>query len=368
MKILLKDKIQKCEYCSAEFTYKEEKRFCRKECYHESLKKDDCKETIKCITCNKEFIFYKYKNRSFCSNECAKQKCHLLKKKKPKRTHKNCEICGDSFKFKHRSQSRCPKHYNKRICITNKNKYIRVSRNKTAKNCIYCGSVYISKNEYFCSKKCSLLNMNITINDFSELNNISSYFAGFLFGDGHIDHRNKRVSISLSQKYYTNYLILEQLSNYVFGENKITIRDNSYHYSLSFGSNEIINNLQRFGMQHNQKSLYDTLILPQYHTKDFIRGYFDADGWASIRLQKHKNGKLYLSKNVGLCSYREDNIIKVNEYIGLNTNIAKKRNQEMYELRFYSYNDIKHFYNLINGYPRLEHKWTKLDFLNHLTT
>jgi len=363
MKTLLKNKIQTCETCSLNFTYKSIKRFCSTSCYYESLRDPSTKEICKCVTCQKSFNSYKYKNRKFCSNACAKGNCSKFKKTLPKSKYANCKICDKKFLKRTKHSTRCDEHYNKQYTtLADGSKIERVANHLILRNCIHCNSAYISKNKYFCSKTCSALNTNKTINDFSELNEISAYFAGFIFGDGHIAHKQNRISISLSQKYYTNYLLLVELSNYIFGENKVKVRNKSYHYSLGFGSKEIVYNLQRFGMNHNQKSLYDTLILPQYYTKDFIRGYFDADGWVSCRLNK----KRYLTKNVGLCSYRKCNLEKINNFIDLNRTISSKKNQELYELRYNSYSDIKYFYDLINGYQRLEHKWNKLTFLSHL--
>lgn len=224
--------------------------------------------------------------------------------------------------------------------------------------CLNCSTVFLrhkSRKAKYCSPKCAVEHRRRKIiNDFSVETPESCYWAGFIFGDGCLN-KNK-VQICLSIKDIDH---LRSFSNFVFGTDYVGKYDDRCHIQIN--NPEISQNLRRYGISEN-KTIYSELILPDEYSSDFIRGYFDADGWVSVNRYCHKNGKTYDKLCIGICSYLEKNLKIVSELLP-KCYISKKNNQELFEIRSQSKNVICDIANKLNGYPRLERKWKKLDFL-----
>lgn len=211
----------------------------------------------------------------------------------------------------------------------------------------------------YCSFECSVLHRKFQIiNDFSELTSESSYWAGFLFGDGSID-MNQKVQVCLSNlDGGYNLTHLKKLSEYVYGQNRVNEYDTRIH--LQFKTDNLLENLGKFGIIPN-KTHNGHMVLPDRFKHDFIRGYFDADGWCSVRKQLNKKyNKYYDNNSIGLCSYLSKNLEIVTQYLP-KTNITKKKTQELYEVRWASKNKLLECYKTLNGVLRLESKWEKFD-------
>lgn len=256
----------------------------------------------KCKKCQKDIHDYKSAKRLFCSKEC-KFACD----------QKRCKSCNILF-------------YNKK-----------------------------HPNSIFCSKECDIdYKKRLVINDFSDLTAESAYWAGFIFGDGHVV--NKRLIVGLSINNQENLFLLQKLSNFIHGMDHVKTFKNTYSFSVTDG--DIINNLLRFGIIHN-KTYNGTLILPDNYQSDFARGYFDADGWISIFKDRLK----YTRHCWGLCSYHSNNLEIINGILPHKLTISKKKSQHLYELRSANLNKVKDICNFLNGKIRLESKWKKIDLL-----
>lgn len=226
------------------------------------------------------------------------------------------------------------------------------------KICKYCKVLFINKkhpNNIFCSKVCDInYKKRKVINDFSILTEESSYFAGFIFGDGCVV-KNKLI-VNLSINKIENLKLLKKMSYYIHGKNYV----NTYKrlYSLVVTDQNIVNNLNKFGIIPH-KTYNGTLILPQKYENDFIRGYFDADGWISIFKDKYG----YKRQNFGICSYHSTNLEIINDLLPHKLTISKKKSQHLYELRCSKLNKIKDICVYLNGKTRLESKWKKIKLL-----
>lgn len=193
------------------------------------------------------------------------------------------------------------------------------------------------------------------LNDFSKLNKVSAYWAGFLFGDGNIDNKNKlQVCLGLESKEH-----LEKLSLFLLGINKVKTYKDRCHFQIT---NDILaKNLSQFGIIP-RKTYHSKIILPKNKKlhKHFIRGYLDADGWISI-----KKDREYTYINIGICSYLKENLDIVAQTIPVENkqpNKIKKRN--LYDLRYYSKKDIDSVINyLFDDSIYLEIKWNKIKHL-----
>lgn len=250
-----------------------------------------------------------------------KSKIHLLK----------CGFCEKEFYSPNKNKKRC-----------NTCKYLkRIDRSRVwLLNCTFCKKEFYShRSDTRRCKTCKFFqNGHVEPKkDFSILNRDLSYIAGFMFGDGSSDGKSS-IRIGLARKK-VNYKLLEKIRNVLFYTNNSTdIKQYGELFHLVIYSKKIVENLKKFGIDKNKT--YDNILkLPKGIESDFIRGYFDADGWISIRKNKQGN-KIYRSYSLGLCSYLEENLIKVNNLLPVKGKISKKTNQELYELRWYSVENI----------------------------
>lgn len=193
------------------------------------------------------------------------------------------------------------------------------------------------------------------LNDFSENNKISTYWAGFLFGDGNIDTNNKlQVCLGLDSKEH-----LQKLSIFLIGKDIVKVYGD--RCQLQITNDTLAKNLSKFGIVP-RKTHNSTIVLPKNKKlhKHFIRGYLDADGWISL-----KKDRIYEYVNIGICSYLKDNLDIIANNIPVPNKEPKKiKTRNLYELRYYSKKDVNRVINyLFDDSIYLEIKWNKIAHL-----
>jgi hypothetical protein len=111
---------------------------------------------------------------------------------------------------------------------------------------------------------------------FSEYNENSCYWAGFILADGYIRNKNRFTLEIKLQKQDVQHL--EKFKNDIKYEGKIF--EKKMYYSISISSSQIIQDLNDKFEIGNKKSLtcYISDRIPKKFLKDYIRGYFDGDG------------------------------------------------------------------------------------------
>ena len=121
-----------------------------------------------------------------------------------------------------------------------------------------------------------------------------AYFVGLLLADGCIVERpnsQRQIALELQQ---SDINIVEQLKTLVGSDNKIGSSRGAV--KLGIHSNKIANALAMYGIvprKTGNKQFYIDRLPKQYH-RDFIRGFFDGNGWVTYA----RHGK-YSSWNVG---------------------------------------------------------------------
>jgi hypothetical protein len=195
------------------------------------------------------------------------------------------------------------------------------------------------------------------VNDFSDENIKSAYWAGFLFGDGNIDNNNKlQVCLGLESKKH-----LIKLSHFIVGEDITRIyRDRC---TLQITSDKIAHNLSIYGIIP-RKTYHSTLTLPKNTNlhKHFIRGYLDADGWISVQIDKRSKAT-YTSHLIGICSYLAENLDIVSRHLPVETIKLPRKipRRNLYELRYSRRNDVISILKyLFDENIYLEYKWDKV--------
>jgi hypothetical protein len=219
-----------------------------------------------------------------------------------------------------------------------------------------------SRQAKYCSFQCSVEHKKFDIiNDFSEITSESSYWLGFIFGDGSVDKKYMNLQVGLSKKD-EDHLI--KLSEYIYGTDRVYKYDTK---SLLRVNNPIlVNNLKTKGVTNN-KTYSQTIPIPKIFQYDFIRGFIDADGWAGVRtIYNKKYKKEYYNPHIGLCSYLKGSLIEVCEALDFKgKKILKKKNQELYEVRWSSKNDVLDILTKLKIFDqstiKLNRKWDKLN-------
>jgi hypothetical protein len=185
-----------------------------------------------------------------------------------------------------------------------------------------------------------------------------------LFGDGSVDI-NSKLQVCLSNNKY-NKQLLSGLSNYIYKHDH-TI---TYEARIFLQINSIIlcDNLKKHFNITPNKTYMSAMKIPTEYSRDFIRGFFDADGWITIgRQYNHKYKKYYPRYCWGVCSYLLSNMLEIQKNIPIKTHILKKKNQELFELRTGSFFEIKSLSDFLYYDPSvlcLENKKCKMLSIN----
>jgi len=125
-----------------------------------------------------------------------------------------------------------------------------------------------------------------------------AYVLGFIFADGGIHHSGKGYKIGFYQKnkeYLLGVSKLLGLSESYVKER----RDRPGNWSIQVCSKYAFDNLCRLGVVQAKSFVEDVPFpdVPDEFLNTFIMGYFDGDGWASIREYLNKKGKVCRSKS-----------------------------------------------------------------------
>jgi hypothetical protein len=187
---------------------------------------------------------------------------------------------------------------------------------------------------------------------FFELDNENSfYWAGFFAADGNVSKEND-INLGLSSKdiihlekfkLATNATapIISQTikANIIDG---VKVKEDKSFSLIRFRSHKMSNDLIRFNVIPNKTKIYDLpdwmISHPLIH--HFIRGYFDGDGWFSIK-SKNKWNKQYLSW--GICG-NFSFLSKIKEIIisscQLNSDPQIYKQKNIFRLNFSSQRDV----------------------------
>jgi len=215
-----------------------------------------------------------------------------------------------------------------------------------------------------CRSKVGLFTKNTKrpiLNDFSVMSPEVCYWAGFIFGDGSVDIKHK-LQIGLASDCYEH---LVKFSMFLCGQNYVGQYKTHCHFQIT--DEVLIKNFQKFGIIPN-KTYIQSLKIPTEYTKDFIRGYFDADGWFSMGRELNKKYNRYYPRYCfGLCSFLEQNLIEINDHLPIKFNFCHK--PRLHEIRSGSTHNIYTTVKFLEPEHKelcLSKKWNKIwDFIKH---
>lgn len=106
-----------------------------------------------------------------------------------------------------------------------------------------------------------------------------AYWLGFLYADGCVGSVESKIELSLAERDFHH---IEKFRNFIGINNKISYRPKTKAYRYSFRSESCKQDLINKGCVPKKSLIlkYPTYEqVPKKFSKDFIRGYFDGDGW-----------------------------------------------------------------------------------------
>lgn len=179
----------------------------------------------------------------------------------------------------------------------------------------------------------------------------AAYWLGFLYADGNIRSNRNEISLELKEEDF------KAIQNYhIFCNNHNTIREHIIKrngieyksYVSSFSNKQVKENLKNLGCIPKKTLILDFPSykqVPDEFLWDFIRGYFDGDGYCRFDLKNHKYDIVILGTEKflnGLLERTElENIAKINSTATkiFSLNIYKKENvfdflKKMYDNNF----------------------------------
>jgi intein-encoded DNA endonuclease-like protein len=138
------------------------------------------------------------------------------------------------------------------------------------------------------------IHKEVNQNFFKQWSPEMAYVLGFFTADGNIV-KNKRGSHFISLEI-TDRELLEKIRSILGSDHKITDRKRRENwktaYRLQIGSKEMFNDLKILKVRPKKDSSGIIKIIPENLLKDFIRGFFDGDGFVCRYKRKDRNEKM----------------------------------------------------------------------------
>ena len=192
-----------------------------------------------------------------------------------------------------------------------------------------------------------------------------AYWLGFLMADGCISIYNGQYFLKLHLQYKDRNIIDSFLSDISSTNKPYTQNKNGYKsYAVSLTSKHMVESLIKLGLTERKSGNEVFPDIPEKYYRDFIRGYFDGDGCASLGKEKRYDRIGFIGPKSLLERFCEE--IKLQ-----NITIAKANCEaEMYYFNTARKENIKTFYNFIyyDNCFCLERKKKKIEQMLQLNT
>lgn len=174
------------------------------------------------------------------------------------------------------------------------------------------------------------------------------YVLGLLFTDGcvQVDKDGKSTHVCLS---LNDLSLLEKVRNLVGSNHNIYKMRQKGLYSLRFGREKILKELNRLGMVPNKSKIIKFPDIPDEYTRHFIRGCWDGDGSVFFQYKKKLLMTFYVSGSKDFIEKLEDIL---NKKAGLSKRVIYSRPSGTSFYFKYAHNDsIKLFHYMYGGVP-----------------
>lgn len=195
--------------------------------------------------------------------------------------------------------------------------------------------------------------INVNPNIFKNHSSDIAYYCGILMADGSLSNTDG-ISLDMTDKE-TVYSFSKLLG---LREDRVRLKNSSninhkQVYRVALSRPPFKEDLKQWGIIERKSYNFIEPNIPIDILKDYLRGWFDGDGCFYYKGNKN-NALIQLTGNNKAMSYYKKSLEK------LDGSIMMKLYKDNSILRLYGKNIIK-FYELLNGYPRMERKWNKIE-------
>lgn len=181
--------------------------------------------------------------------------------------------------------------------------------------------------KYKISKSCKKYKGNYTVFNTIDTEE-KAYWLGFLMADGYNNENKNCVSLRLQEE---DKELLEKYKQFlntdapIYTYNRVTKVNKLYrsYCEITVTSEIYSNSLSVLGCTQGKTYTLEFPNIPKIYERDFIRGYFDADGCISITKRKDRtiNSKQYQLNFTG----KENVLLKIQDIICKNTGVFKTK-------------------------------------------
>ena len=189
-----------------------------------------------------------------------------------------------------------------------------------------------------------------------------AYWLGFLYADGSVGSNEAKIELGLAEQDLHQ---IEKFRDFIGIQNKISYRKNTKSYRFSFRSKSCKEDLIKQGCVPKKSLVLQFPTkeqVPDKFLKDFIRGYFDGDGWFTNTEKCFQVGIIGTENFINGFLDSIENIDKKNKIFDVHREDGAKR------YVFGAYNDVLNFLNWIykDSNIYLDRKYASyLDFIKN---
>lgn len=199
---------------------------------------------------------------------------------------------------------------------------------------------------------------NINEKFFSNENANMAYVLGFIAADGNISKDSNRIKIGLSLADIEQLELIRLIMGLNHPIKKYTNTKNFEVVELTWTCEQHKLDLAKYGVVPRKTYTFNfPKELSKEYWVDFIRGYFDGDGCITGQKPEWK-----------ICSYRRDILEFINTFFQENgidsVTIHKRKDAELYDLRYGSKKSLIGIYNLLyynSNVPCMKRKKEKFE-------
>lgn len=166
------------------------------------------------------------------------------------------------------------------------------------------------------------------------------YMIGFIAADGYIGKNYKCLDITIHQK---DSELLEKFRSKIQYTGKVKYFETSrgkLRSRITINSVELAQQLEKYNIVNNKTFIYKMPDIPKRYLGDFLRGYFDGDGWVSENGNEISIVTASFSFSQSLCQLYNSLNIEYHVYFD-------DRKSRIYDIRICKSSSIKIFYHLL---------------------